>query len=136
MKKQKYHHIKKAERLEIAILLNKGYSFRDIAKALKRSPNTISREIRENSIKGKYDPVKAQHKAYVKRKYSKYQGMKIVENSQLREYVKEKLKESWFEKQIAGRLKNVDTHLPYTSHRVIYKFIYSVYGRNLEGYLR
>ncbi|MFZ5559863.1 MAG: helix-turn-helix domain-containing protein, partial [Patescibacteria group bacterium] len=27
----KYTHIKKAERLEIAILLNKGYSLREIA---------------------------------------------------------------------------------------------------------
>jgi IS30 family transposase len=93
MKKQKYHHIKKAERLEIAILLNKGYSYKDIAKVLKRSPNTISREIKENSVNGEYDPHKANHKAYVKRKYSKYQGMKIVEDNQLRSYIEEKLKE-------------------------------------------
>lgn|GEM_PF-4053430 len=33
-------------------------------------------------------------------------------------------------------MKSVDTHYPYASHRVIYKFIYSVYGRNLERYLR
>jgi len=46
--KIKYTHIKKAERLQIAILLNKGYSCRDIAKVLKGSPNTISREIRES----------------------------------------------------------------------------------------
>jgi len=34
--KKKYSHIKKAERLEIAILLKRGYSIRDIAKASKR----------------------------------------------------------------------------------------------------
>jgi IS30 family transposase len=36
---KKYTHIKKAERLEIAILLEKRYSIREIAKAMKRSPN-------------------------------------------------------------------------------------------------
>jgi len=135
-KEKKYTHIKKGERLEIAILLNKGYKIREIAKVLKRSPGTISEEIKRNSVKGVYDPKKANHKAYVRRKYSKYQGMKIVGNDKLREYVEEKLKEGWSPEQIAGRLKNVETHYPYASHRVIYKFIYSVYGRNLERYLR
>jgi IS30 family transposase len=83
MKKQKYHHIKKAERLEIAILLNKSYFCRDIAKILKRSSNNISREIKENSVNGKYNLHKANHKAYAKGKYSKYQGMKIVANDKL-----------------------------------------------------
>lgn len=136
MKQQKYLHIKKAERLEIALLLNKNYSRRDITKTLKRSPNTISREIKENSVKGKYDPYKANHKAYVKRKYSKYQGMKIVQNSQLREYVEEKLKKDWSPEQISGRLKNIDTYICYASQRVIYKFVYGVYGKSLEKHLR
>jgi IS30 family transposase len=135
-KEKKYTHIKKGERLEIAILLNKDYGVRDIARVLGRSPGTISEEIKKNSVNGVYDPKKAQHKAYVRRKYSKYQGMKIVQNSQLREYIEEKLKEDWSPEQIAGRLKNVDTYLPYASQRVIYKFVYSVYGRNLERYLR
>lgn len=136
MKKQKYHHIKKAERLEIAILLNKGYSLRDIAKVLGRSPNTILREIKINSVNGIYDPRKAHHKAYVKRKYSKYQGMKIVQNPELREYVENHLKEDWSPEEISGRLKNIERDITYASQRVIYKFIYSLYGRNLEGHLR
>lgn len=135
-KKKEFEHIKKAERLEIAILLNKGYSFRSIAKVLKRSPSSISDEIRNNSVRGKYDPHKANHKAYVKRKYSKFQGMKIENDFKLREYVEDKINQDWSPEQISGRIKEVDTHLKPVSHQAIYKFIYSPYGRRLEEKLR
>lgn len=79
--KKNYHHIKKAERLEIAILLKRGYSMREAANALCRNPGTISRELKRNSTNQKYDPHKANHKAYVKRKYSKYEGMKIARDN-------------------------------------------------------
>lgn len=134
--KNKYSHIKKAERLEISILLKKRYSIRDIAFSLNRNPGTISREISKNSVNGVYDPEKADHKAYVKRRNSKYQGMKVVKNNQLREYVEEKLLKDWSPEQIAGRLKEVDNHIKYASYRAIYKFVYSVYGGGLERHLR
>lgn len=136
MKQQKYRHIKKAERLEIAILLGKNYSIRDIAKALNRSPGTISEEISSNSVNGIYDPHKADHKSYVKRKYSKYQGMKVVQNKELRNYVEEKIKEEWSPEQISGRIKNKDKHIKYVGFKGIYKFIQSPYGRQIEKYLR
>ncbi len=135
-KKTKYTHIKKAERLEIAILLDRGCGVREIARALRRGVGTISEEINNNSVEGKYDPHKADHKAYVKRKYSKYQGMKVVGDNQLWSYVEEKLKEEWSPEEIAGRLKEVDRHIKYASRGAIYKFVYSVYGRLLEQYLR
>lgn len=136
MKKKTYEHIKKGERSEIAYLLSKGYGLRTIAKMLCRSPNTVSREIKNNSVEEIYDPRKANHKAYVKRKYSKYQGMKVVEDSKLREYVEKRLKEDWSPEQIAGRLKNIEKKIKYASREAVYKFIYSVYGRRLERYLR
>jgi len=131
-----YKHIKETERLEIALLKEKGHSNRDIAKMLERSPNTISLEINNNSVRGRYDPRKAQHKAYAKRKYSKYQGMKVVGDSQLRNYIEEGLEKDWSPEEIAGRLKEVDRHIKYASRGAIYKFVYSVYGRLLEQYLR
>jgi IS30 family transposase len=136
MKQRKYTHIKKAERLEIAILLGRKYKIREIARVLKRSPSTISEEINNNSVNGRYDPHKAQHKAYVKRKYSKYQGMKIVGNKQLWDYVEEKIKQDWSPEEMAGRLREVHRHIKYASRGAIYKFVYSVYGRTLEQYLR
>ena len=136
MKEQKYTHIKKTERLEIAILLKKKHSLRSIADVLDRSVGTISEEISLNKVNGVYDPLKADHKAYVKRKYSKYQGMKVVEDGQLRTYIEEKIKQDWSPEEVAGRLKEVDRRIKYASRGAIYKFIYSVYGRALEQHLR
>jgi transposase, IS30 family len=133
---KKYTHIKKAERSEIAILLKKRYGVRDIAEALGRGVGTISDEIHRNSVKGVYDPAKADHKAYVKRKYSKYQGMKIVRDKQLWNYVEEKLREDWSPEEIAGRIKHIDTCIKYASYEAVYKFVSSVYGRRLERCLR
>lgn len=62
--------------------------------------------------------------------------MKIMEDSQLRDYVEEKLKKDWSPEEIAGRLKNIDRDIKYASYQAIYKFVYSVYGRTLERYLR
>lgn len=136
MKNKKYKHITQSERLEIALLKKKGFSRRDIARALERSPNSVSREIKLNSVNSAYNPRKAQHKAYVKRKYSKYQGMKVEENKELREYAKEKLKQDWSPEEIAGRIKNVEKNIRYASRGAVYKFIFSPYGRRLEKYLR
>ena len=134
--RNRYTHITKTERLEIAVLKKKGYGLREIARVLKRSPGTLSEEIKRNSAKGNYEPAKAHYKAYVKRKYSKYRGMKTADNPSLREYVEAGLKEDWSPEEIAGRLKNVNREVKYASRGAIYKFIYSVYGRSLEQYLR
>lgn len=104
-KTKKFSHLLKSERNEIAILLSKKYSLRDIAKTLKRSVSTISDEIKLNSVNGKYDSKKAHHKAYARRKYSKYQGKKIVEKKELRKFVEEKLLSDQSPRAISGRLK-------------------------------
>jgi len=62
-----YKHFCRTERYELAILLKKGYSLRGIADALGRNPSSVSREIKQNSVKGEYNPKKAHHKAQVKR---------------------------------------------------------------------
>lgn len=134
---KKRHHLQKAERFELAILLEKNYSIRSIARVLDRSPSAISDEINRHRVEGKYDPVIANELAQLKRKNSKYQGMKIVDNLELRTYVEEKIKEDWSPEQIAGRLKNVDWHLTYASHQIIYKFIRSPYAEaELAKHLR
>ena len=111
MKKRKFKHITKVERSEISILFRKGYSLRDIAKTLKRNVSSISREIKYNTTNEGYSPAKANHKAYVKRKYSKYQGMKVVENLSLRTYIEEYIREDWSPEEISGRIKNHDKHI-------------------------
>ena len=127
-------HLVKSERDEIGILRKKRYSFENIAKILKRSISTIHDEFTRNKIRNKYDPAKAHHKAYVRRKYSKYQGMKIVQNSQLREFVEAELYDDQSPPNISGRIKKHEKHLLFVSKDSIYRYIASVYGRRIEAH--
>ena len=135
MEKKTYKHIDRSERKEIELFLSKGYGIRDIARLLKRSPGSVSEEIKENSVKGVYDAEKAHHKARVKRLYSKYQGMKVVENDDLYDYIKENLQQDWSPEAISGRIKEIDKQIKYISAKGIYKFIDSAYGQKFEKHL-
>lgn len=135
MRRKTYSHINKTERQEIAILLKKSYSQRDIAKVLERNVSSISREIKYRKTKGKYDPEKAHHKARVKRQNSKYQGMKVIDDPALRDYVETKLQEDWSPEEISGRIKEIDQNLKYISANGIYKFVSSVYGARFLRHL-
>ncbi len=130
----KYKHFTKDERNELSILLKKGYSHRSIASVLRRSPPSIGREIKRNTVNGQYDPDKANHKAYVARWNSKYQGMKIAGNDWLEVYVKDKLSRYWTPEEIAGRLEYEYGHsvITFTS---IYKWLYTGRGQAFCQYL-
>ena len=119
-----------AERSEIDILHSKGYSARSIAKALGRSPNTVAYELKRNSYRdGRYVAARAKHKAYVRRKYAKYQGKKIQEDDELRSFIILKLSEGWNPDEIAGYLKN-NAHVGlYASKTAIYKWLRSEWGQ-------
>lgn len=136
MKYMRYSHFSKTERLEISVLLKKGYSAREIAFALGKHHSSVSREIANNSVNGIYDPPKAHHKAYVKRKYSKYQGMKVRGNQEIASYVEEKMKLDWSPEAIAGRLSLDTGGRLLIHHASIYKYLYSAYGQHLCQYLQ
>lgn len=113
-------------------MLSKNYEQKDIAQILSRSTSTISDEIKRNSVKGKYDPIKADHKAYVRRWKSKYQGMKVAENPELQKYVDSHLYGDQSPEAIAGRIKKHEKHLPKISKNSIRRYIGSVHGRKVE----
>lgn len=133
MEYMRYTHFSKTERLEISVLLKRGYSHREIGLAFGKHHSSVSREIKKNSVNGVYDPHQAHHKARVKRKYSKYQGMKIRENLELEKYLQEKIKLDWSPEQIVGRW-NLETG-DRLHHKTIYKYLYSSYGQHLCQYL-
>ena len=54
---------------------------------MKRSHSSIIDEIKNNSVKGKYDPEKANHKAYVKRHKASFRSRKIIMNRPLRKVI-------------------------------------------------
>jgi IS30 family transposase len=132
----KYTHFSKAERLELSILRKKGYSLRSIGETMGKSHSSLSRELRRNKVHNSYEPQKAHHKAYVKRKYSKYQGMKVVSSAEIQAYVKEKMKnDGWSPGNIAGRF-NADKGRKILGKDAIYKYLYSARGQHLCPYLK
>lgn len=124
-----HHHFTPAEQLELEILLKRGYSDRAIARTFGCSHTSIGREKKRNSVKKKYKGKDAKIKARIRRRYSKYQGMKVRGRPDLQEYIVTKLKKGWTPEEIAGRLKTQQKKLSYISAKGIYKWLYSVYGQ-------
>ncbi len=112
---------------------DKGYSLRDIGRALNRSLSTISDELNRNKVHGRYDPEKAHHKSYVRRADSKYQGMHIVDNIETKKFVDTGLYDDISPEAIAGRLR-LEKKRVGISKNSIYRYIGSIYGRKIEAY--
>ena len=140
---KQYTGLSDVERSEIAILLHKGYKYRAIARVLGRSPNTISYEIKVNSVTNKitgeieYIATKAKAKARVSRRSRRFQWYKIEQNKKLRDFIIEKLAppNDWSPKVIAGYLKDEQDELPYVSSPQIYHWLYSSPGQPYCQYL-
>ena len=128
-----------AERSELQILHDKGYSARSIAKVLGRSPNTIATELQRNSYQadrrtppdkqGSYVAAYAKQKAYIRRRYATYQGRKIQGNDELRSFIVLKLSEHWNPDEISGYLKLHPEQGYYASKTAIYEWLHSAYGQ-------
>ena len=131
----KYTHFSREERLELSILISKKYSLRSIAKAINRSHSSISRELRRNEANGSYDANKADKKAETKRKHSKYQGMKVVDNSEIESYVIQNIQKDWSPENIAGRF-NFEKGDKWIGKDAIYKYLYSSYGNRYCRFLK
>ncbi|BCW73553.1 IS30 family transposase [Arthrobacter sp. NicSoilB8] len=97
--------LSESERITIADLLHARRSIRAIAMELGRSPSTVSREIRRNihEPSGNYRPRTAQRSA--ERRRSRPRPGKIASNQELREFVREHLKQRWSPRQISNRLR-------------------------------
>lgn len=128
--RKQYKHLSFEERFVIEKSLNQNIKIRSIAEFLGRSPNTVSNEIKKNSVNGEYLAKKAQHRAYVKRWRSKRQCLKVAMDRFLTRFVESKLVEKWSPKQISGHLKREYGII--CPDKAIYKFVDS---RCIERYL-
>ena len=121
-----YTHLTSAERRVIDSMWRQRYSFRAIARALSRSPSTISREVRRNRDgPSRYNP----HMATVLywRRRERLVKCPKTGNPWLMAYVRAKLAEAWSPEQIAGRLRWVEfprTPTRWISHETIYSYIW------------
>lgn len=141
--KKNYRHLNQFDRDRIEAMRNAGHKQKEIAKILGCDSTTIGREIARNRRNpkgrgghkdGPYEASVANHKAYVRRKYSKYQGKKIEGNDSLRNYIVLKLKLHWSPDEISGRMRT-DKEPFYASKDLIYQWLYSVWGQNYTKYL-
>jgi IS30 family transposase len=87
-------------------------------------------------VQGRYDPWNADHKAYVRRRYKRFQGKKIVAHPVLRREVESRLMDDQSPQAIARRITRRERHLPSISKNAIYRFIASPYGRRIETHRR
>ena len=133
-KKERFKGLSDAERSEISILKKRGCGVREIARALGRSPNTVSYELKQNSVDGIYDPLKAKQKSRVARRSRRYQQHKIERNVALREYVVTSLESGWNPDEISGAMKQSKQPF-YVGKTVIYDWLYSSYGQPYCQYL-
>jgi IS30 family transposase len=131
---KKAEKIKKAERDEIYILLNKKYSIRDIGKVLERSPNSISYEIKNNGTNGIYDPKKAEAKARLSLRMRRFQWSKINKDKELKKYIILGLKNGWNPDEISGRMKKENKTF-YVSKTSIYEWLRTNRGQKYCKYL-
>ena len=141
--KKKYYQLNQFERDRLEAMLSAGLKQSEIAKVLRRSPSTISREIKRNKLKkngkikfkGEYKASAAGRKARFKKKYAKYRGKKINENDELKKYIIEKLKQGYNPDEISGRMR-INAEKFYVSKTAIYEWLYSIYGQRYCKYLK
>lgn len=115
------------EREEISRMLARRSTLRNIAKALVRNVSTISREVAAGSCnKYTYRAQKAQGRSTRNMRQRKAGNFLLEGNSQLKEYVYEKLRRKWSPIQIAELVKKqypTNTTMR-ISHETIYTYLY------------
>lgn len=131
----KFNHFNLSERKRIERYLRKVKSLREIARILDRSVSSVSEEIKNNSVKGRYIAKKAEHKAYCKRQESKRDCLKVAMDADLKKFVIWNIKDDQSPEGISGRLKHIEKGIKYASGKAIYKFIASPHGRQIESHL-
>ena len=108
---------------------------REIGRALKKSPSSVSREVGRNNKHSAYDPYYAQTRARTRRQDAKYQGMKVRGYPKLEAYIAEKLQAGWSPDVVAGTWNRGQKTVTITA-KGIYKYLYSPYGQSWCRYLK
>lgn len=127
-----YHHLTLEEREKITCFQREGKSLRAIAMALKRSPSSITREIRRNQVaNGFYIAEFADKKSKSRRSVDRPRVLHRHKTAAAKDYILEKLKLSWTPDEISGRMRREKRPF-YACPETIYKLIYSREGRDLN----
>jgi IS30 family transposase len=119
-----------AEREQISRGLAAGESVRAIARTLRRSPSTVSREVAANGGRGRYRALRAHERAI--RCTARPKARKLEGSAVLRAAVQAGLEQCWSPQQISARLKaeHPDDPESQISHETIYQSLF-IQGRGL-----
>jgi IS30 family transposase len=127
-----YSHLSSEERACIMLRLRDGFSSRAIARELKRSPSSITREIaRHHCLAGcaklPYEASRASMRAHMAR-FQRRRQRKLAPTGLLFAEVRNKLKTGWSPDQISGYLKRThpDCYARNVSHETIYTALYAM----------
>jgi len=132
---KKYQHLDFQARDRIEALWRAGHTQKEISEILGVHKSTVSRELHKHEqLDGNYRASNAEHKARVKRGNSKYQGMKIERNPDLKKTIIQELKAGRSPDEIAGRMKREKIKLR-VNKDAIYKWLYSSFGERYSKYL-
>ncbi len=96
------HALQPPEREEISRGIAAGATVREIARALRRAPSSISRELRRNGGRKAYRACRAEQAAWHRARRPK--PCRLSCNPRLRELVQQKLQQRWSPAQISGWL--------------------------------
>ncbi|EZH64368.1 integrase (plasmid) [Bacillaceae bacterium JMAK1] len=112
-----YQHLTTFERARIETLQKIGYSIRKISDELRRSPSTISRELRRNTVvTQEYRSEIAQDIAHKRRLACRPDGKWSPELARI---IQEKLDQTWSPEQIVNRL-----FFKTLSFKTLYRWLY------------
>ena len=126
MPQTNYRQLSEPERHAISLGLQQGMTQRAIARALGRSPSTISRECRRNVGGVGYASTYAQQRCERRRRFCR-PPPKLHRNSSLFACVRGYLLKWWSPQQIARELKRLYPHdkTKHVSHEHIYTCLYA-----------
>jgi transposase, IS30 family len=123
--KKNYKHLSVEERDHLSVLKGKGLSLRAISRALKRSPSTLSRELKRNAppIRSGYYLSHRAHQRYVIRNQQRACRLRL-KTKRIRAYVGRQLNRGWSPELISGRLAHLWPKQT-VSPEAIYQWVYA-----------
>lgn len=126
---KEYKQLSLEERKEVYVMKKEGKGVRSIARNLKRSGSTITRELQRNIVDERIGYLPDEAHSLTSERKAKH-GLKINRNPELKNIVIEQLKDGWSPEVIAGRMKHELFPL-WVCHETIYQFIYGNEGKAL-----
>jgi len=120
-----YKQFSRETRIELAVLIRAGHSFKECAAELGMMKSSVTREVSRNADEhGRYTGAAAHRRHCERRTRAKLRSLKIQNDPFLRRYIRRRLAKRDSPEQIAGRIA-LEGKYRTVSHESIYKWIFN-----------